>query len=188
MPKQPINVPVDIDQLTLEQLEERVTKTVEHIEAIKALWPGLVRLEEQQRRKSVGRTLGVLGPPLGKLFALLRENRPKGDSLVKAFDVLGDRDDGNDPETFEAELLERRLHRAQAEQKIADMLEELARHIDDDVLSTGEAVIGPGLAALDLARTIARQNETHRATLAPVLDEFRAMTKNARKGKKGPTE
>ncbi|WP_437487177.1 hypothetical protein WME75_06150 [Sorangium sp. So ce1014] len=155
-----------------------------HIEAIKALWPGLERLEESRRTRSLGRSLAVLGPPLGKLFALLRPTDGKESALARSFHVLGDQDDGEDPERFEVELLERRMKRAVAEQKVADALEDLARHLDDDALATGEVVIGPGLAALDLARTIARQNASFRAILAPVLDDFRAMTKQARKGKK----
>ncbi|WP_437601025.1 hypothetical protein WMF28_05530 [Sorangium sp. So ce590] len=184
MPKQPVQDPTDVDQLSAVQIEERVEKTLQHIEAIKALWPGLERLEEGRRTRSVGRSLGVLGPPLAKLFALLRPKDGKDSALARSFHVLGDQDDGDDPERFEVELLERRMKRAVAEQKVADALEDLARHLDDDALATGEMVIGPGLAALDLARTIARQNASFRAILAPVLDDFRAMTKQARKGKK----
>ncbi|WP_437648641.1 hypothetical protein [Sorangium sp. So ce362] len=184
MPKHPVKDPTDVDQLSAVQIEERVEETLQHIEAIKALWPGLERLEESRRTRSVGRSLGVLGPPLAKLFALLRPKDGKDNALARSFHVLGDQDDGEDPERFEVELIERRLKRALAEQKVADTLEDLARHLDDDALATGEMVIGPGLAALDLARTIARQNASFRAILAPVLDDFRAMTKQARKGKK----
>ncbi|WP_433933959.1 hypothetical protein AB3662_05905 [Sorangium cellulosum] len=184
MPKQPAQDPTDVDQLSSAQIEQRVEKTLDHIEAIRSLWPGLERLEEGRRKRSVGRSLGVLGPPLAKLFALLRPRDGKDSALARSFHVLGDQDDGDDPERFEVELLERRLKRAVAEQKVADALEDLARHLDDDALATGEMVIGPGLAALDLARTIARQNATFRAILAPVLDDFRAMTKQARKGKR----
>ncbi|AUX20537.1 uncharacterized protein SOCEGT47_010090 [Sorangium cellulosum] len=184
MPKQSVQDPTDVDQLSAAQIDERVEKTLEHIEAIRALWPGLERLEEAQRKRSVGRSLGVLGPPLAKLFAVLRPRDGKESALARSFHVLGDQDDGADPERFEVELLERRLKRALAEQKVADALEDLARHLDDDVLATAETVIGPGLAALDLARTIARQNAGSRAILAPVLDDFRAMTKQARKPKK----
>ncbi|WP_437289186.1 hypothetical protein [Sorangium sp. So ce406] len=184
MPKQPAQDPTDVDQLSSAQIEQRVEKTLDHIEAIRLLWPGLERLEEGRRKRSVGRSLGVLGPPLAKLFALLRPRDGKDGALARSFHVLGDQDDGDDPERFEVELLERRLKRAVAEQKVADALEDLARHLDDDALATGEMVIGPGLAALDLARTIARQNATFRAILAPVLDDFRAMTKQARKGKR----
>ncbi|MGK3996678.1 hypothetical protein [Sorangium sp. So ce1024] len=184
MPKQPVQDPTDVDHLSAAQIEQRVEKTLEHIEAIRALWPGLERLEESRRTRSLGRSLAVLGPPLGKLFALLRPKDGKDSVLARSFHVLGEQDDGDDPERFEVELLERRLKRALAEQKVADALEDLARHLDDDALATGEMVIAPGLAALDLARTIARQNATFRAILAPVLDDFRAMTKQARKGKK----
>jgi hypothetical protein len=121
----------------------------------------------------------VLGPPLQSLFGVLRA-QPQ---LAKAFDVLGDQDEGHDPEHFEAELLERRLARVQVQQKIADELEDLARHLDDDVLATGQSIVGPGLLALDLARTLSKGSLTFRSALAPVLDAFRELTKRARKGR-----
>jgi len=185
MPKKPV-LPedVDIDDLTPEQIQARVGQTLEHIEAIKALWPGLLRLEQEQRKRTVGRNLSVLGPPLRLLFDVLRPKDGKESALAKAFHVLGDQDEGQDPERLEVDLLERRLVRSHAEQQIADALEDLARHIDDDVLATGEAVLTPGLAALALARTIAQQNPGHRTALAPVLDAFREMTKHARRSKK----
>ncbi|APR76548.1 Hypothetical protein A7982_01895 [Minicystis rosea] len=170
---------VDIDQLTPDQIAARVQETESHIEAIRALWPGLERLDEARRRTSPGKSVGILGGPLSVLFGVLRQNP----TLAKAFDVLGDQDDGEDPDRFEVDLLDRRLTRAGAEEKIADTLRDLARHMDDDALATAESVVVPGLRALELARTLSKGNGTTRSLLYPVLDAFRQLTKSALKGK-----
>lgn len=168
---------VDVDQLTREEIEDREQKTVAHIAAIKSLWSGATRLQEAERKRSPGRNLTVLGAPLAQLFGVLRTHP----QVAKAFDVLGDQDDGEDPERFEVELLELRLFRVQAERRVADALGDLARHLDDDALVAGESVVGPGLLALGLARALAKSNPTFRSALSPVLDAFREMTKRARK-------
>ncbi|HVY46147.1 MAG TPA: hypothetical protein VHB21_09720 [Minicystis sp.] len=174
----------DIDDLSHAEIDDRVEQTLAHLSAIETLWPGLARLDEAQRRTSSGRALSALGGPLGKLFDVLA---PPGQStpppIAKPFDVLGTHDDGQDPERFEADLLARRLYRAQAEQKVADAFNALARHFADDVLATGERVIGPGLLALELARSLAKAKPEYGTLLAPVLDAFRAMTKRARRAR-----
>src|SRR5436190_560579 len=106
----------EIDELTRAELDDRLTRTMHHIDEIRRLWPGMVRLPEIERRSSMGR-----------------------------------------------------------------MLNDLARHFGDDVLNTGEMVIGPGLLALELARSVSKTNPDYRALLAPALDAFRDMTKNARR-------
>ncbi|MFT3764746.1 MAG: hypothetical protein QM820_04405 [Minicystis sp.] len=171
--------PVDIDQLTPEEIAARVQETETHLEAVRALWPGLEHLDEARRRTSPGRSLGILGGPLAVLFGVLRQNP----ALAKSFDVLGDQDDGEDPDHFEVDLLDRRLARAKAQEKIADTLRDLARHMDDDALVTAEAVVVPGLRALELSRTLSKGNAATRSLLYPVLDAFRQLTKRALKGK-----
>jgi len=175
-PKKPL---ADIDQLSPAELAKREQETEAHLDAIRALWPGLEHLDEARRRTSPGRSLVLLGGPLAVLFGVLRQNP----TLAKAFDVLGDQDEGEDPDHFEVELLDRRLVRARAEQKIADGLRDLARHMDDDALATAETVVVPGLRALELARTLSKGSAATRSLLYPVLDAFRQLTKRARKSK-----
>lgn len=181
MPTQPHNkkAPVDIDQLTPDEIAARAQETESHLAAIRALWPGLERLDEARRRTSPGKSLGILGGPLSVLFGVLRQNP----TLAKAFDVLGDQDEGEDPDRFEVDLLDRRLARARAQETIADALRDLARHMDDDALATAETVVVPGLRALELARTLSKGNASTRSLLYPVLDAFRQLTKSALKGK-----
>ena len=169
-----------IDELAKNELDDRLAETLHHIDAIRQLWPGLVGLPDQARRTSSGRTLRTLAPALRALFGVLRPRDGREPPFAKLFDVLGDEDDGADPERFEVELLARRIDRIEAEQKIQAELDALRRTIADDILSTGAKVVGPGTLALRLARSIANGNATHRATLAPVLNALSSLTQRAR--------
>jgi hypothetical protein len=170
----------DIDDLTEKELVARFEETAEHIEAIKALWPGLTRLEEIERTTSGGRTVSVFAPPLRLLFGVLRTKDGKPTEIAKYFDALGDTDHGEDPEKFEPELLARRLVRVEHQQKIQLALDDLQRHFADDSLHTGSQVMEPGLLALAMARTLSATNKAFKSTLAPVIDALREMTKHAR--------
>ncbi|MFO0757217.1 MAG: hypothetical protein U0359_12050 [Byssovorax sp.] len=177
----------DIDDLPSAEIDKRLAETRAHLDAIRALWPGLVRLDEGQRQHSLGKGLNVLSPALRLLFGVLLPQKGPPPALAAHFDALGDQDSGKDPAHFEVDLLSRRLARVEAEQKLHDELSELCRHFGDDILSTGGEVIGPGLLALDLARSLSRANPGYQAHLAPVLDALRQMTKRARRAleKKG---
>lgn len=180
MPKSdPKNTPIDADRLTREQLDARAEETARDIDKIKARWPGLKNLEKSERRRSPGRSLAVLATPLAALFTVLLKNP----QLSRLFDVLGDQDEGEDPERFEVELLDLRLARARAEEKIADALHELGRNMDDDAIATAATVVIPGLRALELARTLSKGSAANRSLLAPALDAFREMTRRARKAR-----
>ena len=182
MPKQPVVSSKDIDDLTEEELAARFTETTHHIDAIKALWPGLQRLEENERTTSGGRNLGVFTPSLRLLFQILEPVGGKQTELAKHFDALGDSDHGDDPEKFEPELLSRRIVRVEHEQKIQAALNDLQRHFADDVLHTASTVMEPGLLALAMARMLSATNKGFKSTLAPVIDKLRDMTKAARAG------
>jgi hypothetical protein len=181
--KSPILAVTDVDDLTPEQLDERLKEARGHIQAIRELLPGMVRLEETERRGSLGRNLAQLGGPLHALFTLLLPKDGESPAIARVFDVLGDQDDGDDPERFEPALLLRRLHRAEAQNAIVGELDALSRDIADDVLATGESVLAPGLLALNLARSIAKGNPAYRSALRSVLDSFRNLTKRARQSR-----
>ena len=173
-----------IDQLTKAEIDERKALTLHHLEEIRKLWPGLRHMTEEDRKQSPGKVLSVFAGPLGLLFAALTPKKGEEQpAIAKAFDVLGEKDGGSDPERFEVELLDARLHRVQAEQEIVDALEGFSRHMADDILDAGEKVMGPGLLALQMARTVAEANPAHASLLAPVLDAFRSLTKQARKAR-----
>lgn len=188
--KKKASADTDIDLLSSEEVAERVAKTRQHLTAIRALWPGLTRLDEAQRKLSLGKNVAVLATPLRLLFALLEPKTGGSIELAKHFDALGNQDGGEDPEHFETPLLARRLERAEAERQVLEELEDLGRLFGDDILSTGGEVVGPGLLALSLARSLSQVNPSYRTQLAPVLDALRQLTKKARKARaeKKPAE
>jgi hypothetical protein len=180
MPSPPIVVAKDIDECSKEELDVLFKQSNQELDALEARWAGLIQQTKEERARSIGRGLTVLGPPLHLLFDLLMPKNGKESELAKHFNGLGDADFGEDPDTFEPELLSRRLYRVEYEQKLQARLETLARHFGDDALHTGEMVIGPGMMAIALARTLALSSAAHRSLLAPVLDAFRALTRAAR--------
>ena len=182
MSKQSVASSQDIDDLSEAEIAARYAETTRHIDAIRALWPGLTRLEEVQRTSSGGRNLSVFTPPLRLLFSILEGKREKQADLARHFDALGDEDHGEDPEKFEPELLERRIVRVEHEQKIQAALDDLQRHFADDVLYTGNMVMEPGLLALAMAKAMSASNKTFQSMLSPVIDALRNMTKAARAG------
>jgi len=172
----------DVDDMPEVEIDKRVAETLGHIHAILQLWPSMIRLTALQRRASIGRSLGVLTGPLEVLLGIIA--RPKGKpapAIAQAFDVLGAQDHGQDPERFEGELIARRIHRVQAEQKVQKALADLARHFGDDVIHAGEMVVGPGMLALGLAKSLAKATPEYATALAPLFDALRAMTKGTRK-------
>ncbi len=180
MTKQTVATPKDIDDLTKAELDALYAESNQQLDVLEARWAGLVQQTQHERTHSIGRSLGVLGTPLHLLFNLLMPKDGKESDLLKYFSGLGDADFGTDPEKFEPELLSRRLYRWEYEQKIQARFEKLARSFGDDSLHTGEMVVGPGLLALALARTLALSSAAHRAVLAPVLNAFGDLTKQAR--------
>lgn len=184
MPANKNNNSKPIDTLSKQEIDDRVTQTLQHLDEARKLWPGLRHMSEEDRKASAGKVLAVFAKPLGLLFGVLaqKKGQPRP-AIAKAFDVLGAKDGGEDPEVFEAELLDVRLYRAQAEQKVVDALDDFGRHMADDVLDIGEKVMGPGLIALQMARTVAQASAEYASLLAPVLDGFRDLTKQARKAR-----
>lgn len=180
MPKPPPAAVKNIDDLSKDELDTLFEESNQALDQLEARWAGLTQQTEQERTRSVGRSLGVLSEPLGLLLDLLLPKNGKESDLAKHFDGLGDADFGSDPDKFEPELLARRLHRVECEQKIQARLTKISRHFGDDVLHTGSMVVGPGMMALALARTLATSSAAHRSLLAPVLDAFRDLTKAAR--------
>lgn len=176
------------DDFSLDELAARREQALEHIRKARALWPGLVRLPSREREGNLGKLVAQIGPPLRLLFEELTsdagdgaEQREAKAALTAIFDAsLGGQDHGKDSRRFEIELLTRRLARVAMEQEIVAELEDLRQHFADDVLHTGELVIGPGLQALELARVLAGTNPTYRSMLARMLDKLGEMTKRAR--------
>jgi hypothetical protein len=184
MPKQPPPTK-DIDNLSDEEFDALLAEAKEQLQALRGRFRGLMQLSEKDRKNHPGASLGQLSAPLKALFETLLPN--KHDSadvaaqrakLAASFDAFGDKDQGNDPERLEVELLLRRMRRAKAQQELAEEFVAFGRLLADDALHTGGIVFLVGQNALELARGLV--NSIYAPLLAPVYDELRNMTKAAR--------
>lgn len=186
MPKKPSADEIKpVDQLTEAQIDELHADTLEELEILRSRWRGLVQLSDKERGAHVGKSLVMLTPALSALFTAMLPNKrddakqaEKRAAFAKSFDAYGDKDAGEDPERFEADLLLRRMHRVKAQQEIADKLTEFGRLLGDDVLHTSEMVLIPGQHALDMGRSL--ENSAYGSFLVPVFDALRSLTKAAR--------
>ena len=184
-PAKPTGKPVD--QLSREQLDALFHDTVDQLAVLRNRWRGLVQLTDKQRENHPGRSLGTQIPALSALFTILQPNKHDNEDtaktrakLARQFDAFGDKDGGVDPEVFEPELLDTRLHRIALQQKVADELGKLSRLMSDDVLHTSEILQIAGSSALDMVRTLSSGNATYSQMLAPVMNALRDLTKAAR--------
>jgi hypothetical protein len=55
--------------------------------------------------------------------------------------------------------------------------------VRDEILHTGASAIKPGLAAIELAQVVAKNNEDFRAKIAHTLNDLGAMTAAARRAR-----
>lgn len=175
------------DDFSLEEIAAQKQSTLEAINAIGALWAGLVSLEKEGRSGNAGKAITSLTPALRLLFTALvpqpGEDARRVATKKKAATVfnvtLGDADHGKQDDTFEADLLLRRLERVDAQHDIADALRALAKRFDDDALNTANTIVDPGLRGIELARGMA-SNPEFQSLLAPVINALSDLTRAAR--------
>lgn len=180
-----------VDALDEGEFQRRLDETRSHIDAIRGLWPGLVRLEALERTRGASRVAFILAGPFGLLLDLLNKEPSstvagaldhasvmrQWHRLRSAFDLIGDEDDGTDPDRFEVGLLRRRYTRMRDQQEVADALDDLGRLFRDDALAVANRVGPTAERALDLARTLSRGSL--KPLFAPVTDGLRALTRAA---------
>ncbi len=133
----------------------------------------------REERWTTRRTLGRLVYRDTALYARLFDII-EGSQICGAFDALGAKDNGEDPQRFETEVLRARLQWVDHLSEVSTGLRFLADRLDDEALHVGAETALPALLALELARVLAKSNATFRGAIAPVLDELSAMTLAAR--------
>ena len=169
---------MDIPQDTPPPSPETATKAkaMSIIGALGALYPEARNMLTDERRRSLGRLVYRHAALYGQLFQVIEVSKVRA-----AFDALGAKDDGEDPNRFETEVLQARLARVAHLSAVSTALRTLADRLDDEALHVGASTALPAILALELARVIAKSNETFRGAIAPVLDGFSAMTVSARR-------
>ena len=159
-----------VDHLPIEELRKRVTKAIALIGEVKALFPDLVKLTEDDRKHSQGRMRH--GEP-----AILRSVLDAVDLEPQYFKSLADEDEGHDPNKFETDLLRERLERRELYQQVADALEPFTADLSDTALHFGGLVRPAALAAYRIAKTLAHTDQKMRNAVAAAIDFFKTTAK-----------
>lgn len=151
--------------MAIDTFRKRIEAVRGHVAAIAALLPGMVVLPAEDRPFNPGRfrsgeTEGLYG------VLTLAERFPQ------AFDVLADRDFGEDPRHFEAGVLRDRLARIDLLAAVSDALEGLAQQTSDTGLHLGEMTRPPLLLAYAIGKALAEHDVQARSDLAQALDYY----------------
>lgn len=139
---------------------------------IAQLLPGLVTLTEDERRHSDGKTRAGEADALSSV-ADAADLRPQ------YFAPLAAKDGGTDPKQFETDLLRDHLVRRKILAELLTASEGLTTPISDTVLSLGEHVRPVLLAAYQIAKPLAAQDDALRTKLAPALDFYGRIGRRA---------
>jgi hypothetical protein len=156
------------------ELEKRVQKAIEHLDAIEALFPSLVALTDEERRASDGRFRQGEAKVLQAVLDV-------ADHTPGAFQVLADKDGGKDPKKFETDVLRDALLRSETLDTLANELETLARDVRDTQLALAGRARRIVLAAYEIAKPLAKHDAVVRTKLAGTIDFYSAPARLAAK-------
>ena len=156
-----------IADLSPGELDKRVKKITQHLDANDTLMSDAVVLSDEQRRgalrlggdQEVNALSGVIA------FA---EARPE------LFDVLATDDDGSDPAVFETKLLETRLQNADSLSKLVTRFAETTGPISDSALYVATLAKKPTLAAYEIAKPYQKLDKKFGKLLSSAVNLFRS--------------
>ena len=174
--KPPVNWSPAIDAPTIVQFQQTVAQAQQQLAAVAALFPYLLSLTPDQRRRASGKLRSGEAKAIGAVLDF-------ADAWPQHFTVLADKDFGSDSTKFEVPLLRDRLARREALAALAGAFEALAQKLNDTVLALGEVLMEPALAAYRIARTLAAANAAMAAVLAPAVTFYGGPAKKAQKTK-----
>jgi hypothetical protein len=155
----------DVFTMPLTTLDKSIAATLAAIEKVDSELPGLIALTAEERKSSQGRfRAGEANALLGVLDAA--QARPE------LFASLSDRDFGQDPDSFEVDLLRDRLQRVAKLGKIAEALDALNARIADSVLHLSDETRPVMLDAYAIAKSVAKTDAKLRSQIAGAVDFF----------------
>ena len=164
--------------LPVAELEKRVREVAKLIGTARELLPGLVPLAEEERPHKVRLRDGEDAA----LEAILRaaEVRPA------AFESLGDRDGGKDPDAFETSVLRDRLQMRAALATLNQSLAPFAQAVADGVLTLGDAAREPIRLAYKIAGGLRATDGKLREALQPATEYYGSITAKGVKTRRTP--
>jgi hypothetical protein len=153
------------------QLEVRVEKILQHLDAIDALLPDAVTLTAPERRSATRLQGAGEVTALSGVLAFAAQKQ-------ELFVALADEDEGVDPSTFETALLSDRLTNAQTMASLAQRISALHTKVADSALYTTGLVKPVALKAWEIAKVYRTHYAKEGVLLAPAFDFYsgRAIT------------
>lgn len=145
-----------------------------HVEAMNDVCSDFTALTNTQRRTSLGRHVTRFRKPLADMLTVTRSAQ-----YAPAFALLS----SSGAKPFSPSAIVTALDRVAELEAIAVKLEQLTLRVRDEILHTGANAIKPGLAAIELAQVVAKNNEDFRAKIAHTLNDLGAMTAAARRAR-----
>jgi hypothetical protein len=148
------------------ELEERVEKVIQHLDAIDALMADAVELSDEERRSALRLSGEDEVKALSGVLAF-------ADARPELFKVLATDDDGSDPAVFETKLLATRLKNADTLSKLVARFAETTGPISDSALYVATLAKRPALLAYELARPYQTRDREYGKYLNDAVNLYR---------------
>lgn len=167
-------------EMSLDELEKRTAKATELLQQVADLFPGLLVMTSEERRNANGRLRNGEGSMFLTLISVM-------EAFPTFFESLADLDQGLDPTKVETPLLRDRIQRAELLAKLIAPAEKL-KGMSDTVLHLRGLVRDPIKEAYGIAKSLAKTNTKLKSMLAPVIDFYAAIARQAAETRKANAE
>jgi hypothetical protein len=158
--------------MSLTTLTARCDEVRGLLERVHELLPGLIHMPSEDRRTSDGKYRDGESAALSAVATFAK-------SQPQYFTVLADKDGGEDPTRFEAELLGEHLARRDLLATLQPMVEELSTLLSDSEMHLGEQTRKPLLEAYGIAKSLAQHDPTVRTAISAPLDYYARTARRA---------
>ena len=166
-----------IADLSEEALNAKAKKIIEHLDAIDAVLEDAAELTDEAR--------AVAHRMRGEAEKEALESvLDYADTMPSAFKGLANKDEGHDPNKFETVLLRHRLANGLTLAKLIERFDRTRLAISDSALYVATLVKPPILAAYEIAKPLAKNDEKNGKKLNPATNYFGAVARAGAKTRK----
>ena len=172
---QPENV--TIADLTEDALDAKAKRIIEHLDAIDAVLDEAVELTDELRLSAQRMRGEAEKEALESILDYV-------DTQPAAFKGLANKDEGHDPNKFETPLLRHRLANGLTLTKLVERIDQTRLALSDSALYVATLVKPPILAAYEIAKPLAKNDEKNGKKLNPATNYFGAVARAGAKTRK----
>jgi hypothetical protein len=170
-----------IADVSEEVLTARGAKIIGHLEAIDELLSDAVELTDDARSVAHRMRGQAEKEALESVLDYV-------DTMPAAFKGLANKDEGHDPNKFETGLLRHRLANGLTLTKLVERFDETRLALSDSALYVATLVKPPILAAYEIAKPLAKNDEKNGKNLNPATNYFGAVARAGAKTRKAKAQ